>query len=463
MPAWSFLLPLLLLYGTVLGLFGHLLLSRKTHTSLILWTCWLWLFPPLGIPLYLLLGTDKIHRKRYAAFIQGIPDPPDPLPERRVPAPLSDLGRIPENRLAGITRPEPLWDGDAFYQRLLGDIDQAAESIFFQTYVWRDDEKGILIRDALCRAAARGLDVRVMTDEMGSFKTERAFFKPLIEAGGRFSWYSTVQTRRSRFFFNLRNHRKITVLDGRTAYIGGMNIGKEYAGEQIGPWRDLQLRFSGSAIPHLLASFAEDWRFATDDPLDPTQYRHPPPRPETEIPVALVRSGPNDREPSFMQSFQMLCGHARRRLDLFTPYFVPNEHILTTLQTTALRGVRIRLMIPTLNEHQYMVDIGRASYEPLLEAGVEIYELPGLVHHAKLFRIDDDLIFAGSHNLDTRSFKLNFELSCCFRDPLTARAIDKTTAPLFEASRRIDPDTFPLRPLRQKLKQGFIRLFSPVL
>lgn len=444
-------------------MFGHLLLSRKTHTSLILWTCWLWLFPPLGIPLYLLLGTDKIHQKRFQAFREGIPESPDTLPEHHASAPLSDLGRIPGNRLSTFTRPELLWDGDAFYRRLFQDIERASESVFFQTYVWREDHVGVRIRDALCAAAARGVDVRVMTDEMGSFKTERSFFNPLLDAGGRFSWYSTVQTRRSRFFFNLRNHRKITVIDGQTAYVGGMNIGREYAGEQIGPWRDLQLRFTGASISHLLASFAEDWRFATDEALDPAAFHRADESSASELPVALVRSGPADRDPSFMQSFQMLCGHARERLDLFTPYFVPSEHILTTLQTTAIRGVRVRLMIPTLNEHQYMVDIGRASYEPLLEAGVEIYELPDLVHHAKLFRIDEDFVFAGSHNLDTRSFKLNFELSCFFRDAETARAVDETTAPLFQAARRVDPDRFPQRPLTEKLKQGFIRLFSPVL
>jgi len=154
---------------------------------------------------------------------------------------------------------------------------------------------------------------------------------------------------------------------------------------------------------------------------------------------------------------------ANKTLDLFTPYFVPNETLLIAIQTAVARGVRVRLLIPTLNEHQYMVDIGRAYYEPLLEAGVEIYELPGRVHHTKAFRVDDDLVFAGSHNLDVRSFKLNFELSLCFRSKETAREMDEVFGDLFASSDQIDAEAFANRPLFTKIKQGFVRLFGPVL
>jgi len=452
----------IVMYLLSLALVGHVLLSRKPHTSLILWTCWLLLLPPLGILLYLTLGTDKIRKKGLYRFekINHTRNPPPSADER--PELLSHLVEIPRNLLSTMTTPELMWGGDPYYDRLVEDISQAETFIHIQTYVWREDEEGVKVRDALVEAAKRGVEVRVMTDEFGSMKTDRDFFDPLTEAGGVFSWYSTVQTRRSRFFFNLRNHRKVNIIDGKIAYVGGMNIGKEYAGRQIGPWTDLQMRFTGPVLLDLSDSFAEDWHFATGQRLDEDRF-YPPPEGEASNPVVVIPSGPDELDPSYLKSFNLICNAAKKRLDLFTPYFVPNENLMITIQTAAARGVRVRLMIPTLNEHMYMVDIGRAHYEPLLEAGVEIYELPGMVHHTKAFRVDDDLIFAGSHNLDVRSFNLNFELSLCFQDADTARAMDRVFDDLYANSDRIDLESFKNRPLTTKLKQGFIRLFAPVL
>jgi len=316
--------------------------------------------------------------------------------------------------------------------------------------------------EALCDAAQRGVDIRILLDEMGSMKTHRSFFDPLGSAGGHFHWYSTVQTRRSRFFFNLRNHRKVMVIDGRVGYVGGMNIGEEYAGRGIGPWQDLHLRFEGPVLHALTRTFAEDWAFATREQLNDA-VDFPVEETAAAFPVVVVKTGPDRADLSFLKCFSTLCHAARERLDVFTPYFVPNEHLLVTLEIAAARGVQVRLMIPTLNEHMYMVDIGRACYEELMEAGVEIYELPGIVHHAKVLRVDSDLVFAGSHNLDIRSYKLNFELSLCFRDRPTAEAMDRHFDQLFQRAERIDADRFRKRPLGTKLRQGFVRLFGPVL
>ncbi|MDA3874245.1 MAG: phospholipase D-like domain-containing protein, partial [Kiritimatiellae bacterium] len=408
------LMIFLLLHLIGLVLVGHLLLSQKSHASLILWTCWLILFPILGIPLYVTLGTEKIHKKRMDRF-ETLTFGESATPARdATPRLLQQLERVSRNELSLMTAPELMWGGDAFYERMVGDIDSAASFIHIQTYVWREDDEGQMVREALVKAAQRGVEVRILTDEYGSMNTEESFFQPILDAGGEFSWYSTVQTRRSRFFFNLRNHRKLTIIDGRIAYIGGMNVGKEYAGREIGPWTDLQMRFRGPLLLDLEDLFAEDWLFATRERLSDPRYYPEPDTSEAEIPVAILPSGPDTMELTYLKSFNLICNSAQKRLDLFTPYFVPNENVLITIETASARGVRVRLLIPTLNEHMYMVDIGRAYYEPLLKAGVEIYELPGRVHHSKAIRVDDGLIFAGSHNLDTRSFKLNFELSLCF-------------------------------------------------
>lgn len=449
------------LYLISFGLICHLLLSRKSQSSLILWTLWLVLNPVLGIPLYLVLGTNKIHQRRLRKFEPLQVLVPDQTTSENVPKILRDLGRVKRNRISQMTTPELLWGGKDFYRRLVEDIDQAENFIHFQTYVWRNDEEGRMVLAALCRAAVRGVMVRVITDEIGSFSTKEEFFRPLLNAGGYFSWNSTVRIRHFRFFFNFRNHRKLILVDGRIAYLGGMNIGKEYAGRAIGPWTDLQMRFSGPVLHLLKNSFAEDWHFSTLEQLE--DYSHSPALPEGDIPVTILPSGPDQQDASYLITFQMICNTAQKKLDLFTPYFVPNQNILIAIQAAAIRGVRVRLLIPTLNEHMYMVDIGRAYYEPLLEDGVEIYELPDHVNHTKAFRVDDDLIFAGSHNLDVRSYKLNFELSLFFQSPEIARQMDEVFEDLFAKSNRIELDSFSHRPLFTKIKQGFVRLFGPIL
>ncbi len=453
----------ILFHAAGLALIGHVLLSNKSHASLILWTMWLLLFPILGIPLYLLLGTEKIHKKKMERFEQIHYDEAAQPDEEQLPCILRDLHRVNGHHAARMSTPELLWDGDSYYESLLRDIDSAQTYVHIQTYVWRDDEAGIRLLESLCAAARRGVAVRIMLDEMGSVKTPRDFFDPLEEAGGRFEWYSTVQTRRSRFFFNLRNHRKINIIDGAIAYVGGMNIGEEYAGRGIGPWQDLQMRFRGPVIANLENIFAGDWSFATRERLDDAKFYPDPSVPDEAFPAAVVQTGPDRQDRPFLKVFSLLCREATETMDVFTPYFVPNEHLLVMLQITAARGVKVRLLIPTLNEHMYMVDIGRASYEQLMDAGVEVYELPGMVHHAKVLRVDDELVFAGSHNLDTRSYKLNFELSLCFRHRETAQKMDAHFEKLFAKAERIDPEAFRRRPLSKKLQQGFVRLFGPVL
>jgi len=444
-------------------LIGHVLLSRKSHASLILWTLWLLLFPILGIPLYMLLGTEKINKKKMERFEQIHYDEAAQPDEEQLPGILRDLDRVNGHKPGLMGEPELLWDGDAYYDALLRDVDSAKQFIHIQTYVWRDDDSGNRLLESLCAASNRGIEVRVMLDEMGSVKTPHDFFDPLEEAGGSFQWYATVQTRRSRFFFNLRNHRKVNIIDGKVAYVGGMNIGEEYAGRGIGPWQDLQMRLRGPIILELENTFAGDWSFATRERLDDRKFYPEVPLPDESFPAAVVQTGPDRADRPFLKVLSLLCREATETMDLFTPYFVPNEHLLVMLQVTAARGVRVRLLIPTLNEHMYMVDIGRAYYEALMQSGVEIYELPGMVHHAKVLRIDDDLVFAGSHNLDTRSYKLNFELSLCFRHRETAETMDQHFQALFEKAERVDFEEFRQRPLTSKLKQGFVRLFGPVL
>ncbi len=466
------MLTFFFIYGALVHLGGlvlwvHMLASGKRTGSMLIWSFWLIILPTLGIPLYLLLGTDRIRRKRLERYNKRARagkhvDQPQLTGDNA--ALLRYVGGIGNNALTFLDQPEILPDTEAYYPRLEEAIDGAEQYIHFQTYVWRPDDVGQRYLDALVRAAKRGVEVRLLVDELGSPEAKTEYFQPLVEAGAEFSWCLTVHPRRNRFFFNLRNHRKIQIVDSRIAFVGGMNIGREYEGrnKDVGPWHDMQMSVSGPVINELQLTFLDDWAFATGEQVE-GDHLWCKAKTQDPIPAAVIRSGPDREEQPFLKSFIYLCNHAQKRLDLYTPYFAPDEAMLLAIGMAAERGVRVRMIIPTLNEHQYMVDLGRAFYENLMRSGVEFYELPDAVHHAKVYIADDDWVMIGSPNLDIRSIRLNFEVGLLFSHRSTVEALDKVYDGFYERSDRVALDEFRKRPFKERARQGFVRLFSPVL
>ena len=448
------------------GALIHLLLSRKRTTSLVLWALWLLIFPALGIPLYLTIGSDRIRRRSIPSHPPGehLEDPNAPLGSPEIAPLLQNVSHLSGNTLTRASDLKLLPDTTTYYPHLLESIDKAEKFVHIQTYVFRMDSAGDRLLEALCRAAKRGVEVRLLVDEIGSASTRTRYFKPLIQAGGQFSWCMTVQPFRNRYFLNLRNHRKIQVVDGKIAYVGGMNFGVEYEGKdsEVGPWRDMQMSVRGPVVDALQTVFATDWSFATDEWLADRHYTGFS-NDDANIPVTVVNSGPDEPDRSFLKTFIFTCNHAKERLDVFTPYFGPEESVILAMQLAARRGVRVRMLIPTPNEHQYMVDIGRAHYEQLMEDGVEVYEYHEAVHHGKVYIIDDNLFVLGSTNLDARSLRINFETTLLIEDRDTVSQLDKHYEVFFERAERIELEKFRNQPLTDKLKQGISRLFVPIL
>lgn len=468
------LIILFLVHATGLLLVGNLLLSGKRSASLILWTLWLLIFPLAGIPLYFLFGNDRIRKKRLHRYMQGTysveREEAEPLRFFRENSGHDLLFRataeVVKHPVSEMKTPRLLPNASTYYPALMEAIEGARRQIHFQTFLWRDDAHGRAFRDALIAAAKRGVQVRVLADELGCLKLKEVFFKPLVEAGGEFSWYLTVHPRRNRYFFNLRNHRKIQIIDGERAFVGGMNIGSEYDSQSsIGRWDDTQMEVRGPVVRQLQQRFHDDWQFATgqsyedeDPPMEPERLTH-----ADRIPAIVVDSGPDHEESAFLKTFVLFCNAAKTRLDLFTPYFSPDASMLLAIQLAAARGVRVRLMIPTKNEHQYMVDIGRVFFGDLLNAGVEIHEIHDRVHHSKVYLVDEDTVFLGSPNLDHRSIRLNFEVAMLFRCPETMRQMDARFEEFFAKASRVEMEDVLARPLSERLRQGVVKLFAPVL
>ena len=499
-------------------------LRRKEPSSTAAWILALVFLPVVGATLFLLFGRERVRlpvqwkreadrdlalrRKRLSSA--PIASPP---PERLGVSSVWDLARDGASArglfrvsgaLAGVTpvggnRVDLLIDGDATYEAIGAAIDGARRSVHVEYYLVRRGRTAEWLRDRLCAAARRGVEVRLLMDGYGSFWLGRAWLRPLREAGAKVAFFLPA---RLLFFqpMNLRNHRKIVVVDGDTAFTGGINVGDEYRGRH-GPWRDTHLAIRGPAARQLAEVFVHDWHFATREHIDahppderaskpqapdaaeaPAEALEPPRIPRapgldlhesagmsrhpTAATVAIVPSGPDLEGPAreaIHRLFFSAITLARSRVWITTPYFIPDRSIVVALQCAAARGVDVRLLFPSRSNLRFVFQAGRWFYEELLEAGVSIHEYgPGMIH-AKTMVIDGQVALVGSANMDLRSFRLNFEVHAIVRDGATAAELEACFEADLAASPRIELEAFRQRPAALRVVEGAARLLSPLM
>ncbi len=504
------------------GLSLHILLRKERPVSAVLWLAVVWAFPYLGALAYLSFGVDRVARGAAAR------EATQALVARRArERPLLEWLRMDESHLPGDhpaahifratdpavrphavlrgNRAELLVDGDAFYPALFEAVDGAERSIHVQTYIFARDRVGRALRDRLAARARDGLEVRLLYDRFGStFAHFSGFFAPLRQAGAEARSISQANPLKGRLQINLRNHRKLVVVDGRVGFVGGMNIaernvsrpaetGMRGASAPTGPSmptapampgvaaatitdrttpepvrpadRDYQVRLEGPAVADLQLKFLEDWCFATGAApsglLGPGCF--PPLDPVGEALVQVVPGAPETGGRGLAESVFAAIVAAERSVTIVTPYFIPDEPILQALRYAAFRGVRVRLVLPARSNHWYTGYAARALYEPLLQAGVRIFERGPPFMHAKALVVDGVYALLGSANLDHRSLYLNFELNLEVAEPAFLARVERQVAREVAASREITLDAHRTRALPRRLLENFCRLFQPVL
>ncbi len=354
---------------------------------------------------------------------------------------------------------EVMPNGATAYAAMEAAIEGAQHEIRALFYIWQPDDTGRRIAGRLMDRARAGIKVRILVDEVGSRPFLRQLAKPLRAAGVEVAGFLPASFRPWAPTFNFRNHRKLLLVDGRVGFTGGMNIGREYECD----WNDQCVRLGGPVLVNLDDVFQEDWLFVTNRGL-PDLPRPEPPAPAT--PAALctvIASGPDRDENRVQDGFFLALTSARRRVWLTSPYFIPNSSLLDALRGAALRGVDVRILTPRLNDVRLVALASRSSQEPLLRAGVRLFEFLPRFLHTKNLIIDDELSVVGSANVDTRSFKLNFELACF----LVSREVNGALADLFTAdlqrSREIHRGEVERRGLFQKCLESGANLLSPLL
>ena len=455
------------------------LLANKSPVSTLNWIWVLLLFPWLGPLMYFLVGSDRMARKRLnmrqevgeavlkdrlsqhkataESVIESLHD------GERVTAKL--LSGINENPASVVTRAQVLIDAQTFYPALLQAVGGAKQFVHVEFYIFRDDAYGTALRDALAAAARRGVQVRLLCDQMGCFGGGDAFFQPVRDAGGKFAWFRTVHPLQNRWVFNLRNHRKIQIIDGRTVFVGGMYMGREYMGEDpdIGSWRDVQVKLEGHDAAIDQRVFADDWFYATEEKLTDQSY-YPLLQDRANFLAQVIDDGPDNPEDPIQMSIVALLNAARKRAWLTAGYFVPNEPLITALKVCASRGVDVRLLIAAKSDHPYLVQVGRSYYQPLLEFGVRIFEYEKGMNHAKVATFDSNWMMVGSANFDNRSMRLNFELNVLINDAQSTTQLDEVLqADYDQNSQEIRLEEFRNRPFSQRCLESLFRPLAPLL
>ncbi|WP_372392515.1 cardiolipin synthase [Xanthomonas sp. NCPPB 3582] len=479
--AWDWLanlphLEALLLAAYVLYLLwiaSWIVLQKREPVATLSWVLSLAALPYLGLLIYYWLGPQKVKRQRLrrGRSRSGMESyssvcPPD--------ADCTELAKIGQSTtgLAPSTATEVHWlvDGAATYAAIIEAIRDARDHIHLEYYIFQPDHSGTAICDALMERARAGVKVRLLMDAIGSSAMTRRVLRTLREAGVETAWFHPSQFLKpfKRPWLNLRTHRKLVVVDGRVGFTGGINVtDEENERVRADAYRDLHVRLQGHVVRSLQLVFLEDWLYATGQgraafhgqQLWPEDV---PTRAQGTVDAQVLVSGPDSSWEAIHRLMVAAIHEAKHRVWLVTPYFVPGEAARMALTSAALGGLDVRLLVPRVSDSRLVTYAARSYFDELLEAGVRIYEYGPRMLHTKALLADDEVCIVGSANFDSRSFRLNFELSMLFRDQALAAELAGMIGTDLQHAQEVL--FVRLRPLwRSRLPEAFARLLSPLL
>lgn len=476
----SFLLGLASLFYTVMeitGIFTALIAIRETRTpqGAVAWAISLVTFPIVSLPLYWIFGRSKFHgyvdamRTGREEFQRRIGDqhevpPVPPLCERERPhLPRTVFETLAESPYLGGNELELLVNGTATFKAVFAAIEGAKKYVLIQFYIVRDDSLGQELGELLVRKAREGVHIRFLYDELGSYKTPAAYWETLRAAGVEASPFHTTRGPGNRFQLNFRNHRKIVVVDGHTAFVGGHNVGTEYLGGKdngYGGWRDTHVRISGPAVLPIQVCFGKDWYWATSEVpnLDLSM-----PTEQGSAEVLALPTGPVDTLENCSLMFIQAIASAKERFWIASPYFVPDSSVMKALQMAAMRGVDVRILLPQKPDHLMVYLAGFACLKELGQPGIRVFRyLDGFLHQ-KVFLADNALAGVGTANLDNRSFRLNFEITMLIEDSEFCKDVETMFLDDFNHCVETGPNEYDKKSILRQTIIRFARLLSPIL
>ncbi|KVX22062.1 cardiolipin synthase [Burkholderia ubonensis] len=463
----------------VLGIVAacHAILNTRTSQGAIAWAVSLAAMPYLTLIPYLFLG-----RSKFSGYVDARRHETEALRTHTHPVPwaaadstdgaaasalgqpavhaLTRLGGMPF--LAG-NAVRTLVNGEATFAAILSAIDDARDYVIVQFFIVRDDALGQMLRDALLARAAAGVRCYLLYDSIGSFDLPHGYVDALRAGGVEVHPFATKRQFINRFQLNFRNHRKIVVVDGNCAFVGGHNVGVEYLGAKprLSPWRDTHIELRGPVVASIQYVFAEDWHWATQK-LPPLA---PPPAalPDADMHCLAVPMGPADKQETGSLFFVETINAARERIWITTPYLVPDEAVIAALKLAVMRGVDVRILIPSRRDHVVVFEASKLYARDLADAGVKVFRYrPGFLHQ-KVVLIDRSAAAIGSANLDNRSFRLNFEIMVLTVDRAFADEVEAMLTADFALAYEVDASEYRRSPAWRRVAMHIARLFAPIL
>lgn len=463
----------------------NLLISGARPTKTMAWLLVIFVIPVLGIILYLVFGVNrrkyKFYKiraaqkvKNYLSRVGGFYDAH--LLEQAIPP----EGKEMHYKLAALVSrnsrflPYPgnkiqlLRNGPATFESIFDALEKAEKFIHVQYYILEEGELTDGMARIFSEKARQGVEIRVLYDGIGSQSLSNSFIEKLQSDGCHHSCFLPIANLRPTSTLNYRNHRKIIVIDGKVGFTGGINVSDKYISDKgpLGIWHDMHMRLEGPVVNSLQAVFVTDWNFATEreENGDLLKTEYFPKRPAAGDSVAqIVAGGPDSDFFAIRQQYFSMISCAERYVYIANSYVIPGDSILTALQTAALSGVDVRILIPEESDSLIVKWGVRSYFEELLHAGVRVFLYQGHFLHSKTIVVDDEILSVGTANFDIRSFEQNFEVNAIVYDENVAVELKNYFLDDCRNSRELDLKTYQERPLLDKLKEGLAKIFSPIL
>jgi len=460
-----YVIYIVLIAGTVIVVISE----NRTPVKSIAWLVVLIFVPIAGLVIYYFFGQDTrrmrhISEKKYKEIKDlSFKNLVDNRNVKILPEYANLINLLKNSNLSPVlqgSKIEILTEGAEMLDRMLTDISNAKHHIHIEFFIFKNDSTGKRVKELLMKKAAEGVEVRFMYDNVANWLVPKKFYHEMKKSGVQVTSLMKVRFPKFAKRVNYRNHRKVVVIDGITAYMGGMNISDNYT---INPnWRDTQLRIKGQGALGLQANFLIDWYSSGKAWLDDKPY-FPEAKIYTSNLMQIATGGPYSLYHNLLQAIVNIIIGAKKYIYMQTPYFLPSEPLFQALQMASLSGIDVRLMVSAKSDSAYVDPAAHSYYADLLEAGMKIYELKGKFMHAKTMVADDMLSVIGSANLDFRSFETNFEINGYIYDPHIAQQNKEIFFRDMEECREVLFEDWMKRPKWKNFVDSLVRLFAPLM
>lgn len=471
---------LLVLYVIALVTASHILIVKRDPRASLGWLVVCLSFPGLGVLFYILFGINRIRTRAKDWQVQdkwGLAKKREQL--QKIPLEITEAQGIDRDAFMALVnvsnsvtrRPlvsgchlKPYYNGEQTYPAMLEAIESAEQSVYLSTYIYDNNKIGKAVADALARATARGVEVKVILDGFGQVYSFPSAYSMLKKRGVDVVLFLPLSLSKRSIHLNLRNHRKILTVDGKVGFTGGMNVGDRHYVTQVKKRKrvaDCHFRVEGGVVAQMEDTFFEDWHFVTAT-KPAKRKRHEDLCPGHAL-CRGISAGPNEDFEKLRWIVNGVFTSARKRIRLMTPYFIPDAAMITAIVTARLKGVEIDIILPYVNNLPYVGWATQAYLEEFLKYDVKIYYRPSPFAHSKILIADDFFTLIGSANMDPRSLRLNFEFNMEVYDKGFTAEMCRHFDEVKEGSTRVTLKKMQKRPLPVKLRDGFCKLFSPYL